>query len=668
MANGKKIDKEGEEGGDIPPVEEIFPEKKKTPPKPPEKTEPVEPEIEEPAIPSPKKPVEKPFDTPARDFFRDAASLVDILKVDPRELEMTIKVKAPTVEGEEVPSPGRWSSQISFEDVTRHISAGLNDTGQGIQYRLNQDSIISFVNEIFHRYTETGLDIPSLDLRTAYRGVIRQITSKIAQHVRRDIKDAGYKVLHKRKEQATPGSFLEFLKEKKPEPSRHTIPGVRGVETPEELREFMGEIARPTLPGVKERKPREQVGLTYGDILSDFFKKQDFKYEEENDTFAAEVSIEKLPSEVQDVVKNHPAHGLGKRWHYRVLPDGRLRIVDMIRMKKEEEEPPFWKRMLGVEKEATMDTGIKWAGPSFAQIAALIGTAEAKWASELVGALSAKFAYSFPSMPGLAVSGPATEEVKEAVLGDENVVKVKIEGVEFSLKVTKSDKHMPIGNWTVEVSQGGIPVYLVEIQDDPGGEGWRIQFVYSAATYTEDPGEAPTWEEDDEAKENVPPALLEGLKEVTQRYGIEYFKGEGGEERKKFHELQKAHEKEQAGAVQDEFDKMMEKFIEKGEEEAMEKVARAIEDWERSTKVASLMDLWKILNEPLNLSNRTELMAYLLAAAVPIIGIIQEGTTRAYMVATTNELEQMLEKQRSGEEIPLEEFEKIRDNMRRALF
>ena len=68
-----------------------------------------------------------------------------------------------------------------------------------------------------------------------------------------------------------------------------------------------------------------------------------------------------------------------------------------------EKKPPekgLWEKVkdtFGVTKKAEIpDPGMKWAGPTFNELAQLVGGPQANWASELAGSLVAKFNHPFP--------------------------------------------------------------------------------------------------------------------------------------------------------------------------------------------------------------------------------------------------------------------------------
>lgn len=88
---------------------------------------------------------------------------------------------------------------------------------------------------------------------------------------------------------------------------------------------------------------------------------------------------------------------------YKVTTDGVRdwfkKLIERLSPEKKEKVEEILDLKEGIKKVAYPDS--QWAGPSLDQVGALVGAAQAQWASELAGSLAAKFDYiSFPKMEG----------------------------------------------------------------------------------------------------------------------------------------------------------------------------------------------------------------------------------------------------------------------------
>lgn len=97
-----------------------------------------------------------------------------------------------------------------------------------------------------------------------------------------------------------------------------------------------------------------------------------------------------LPAEfkpIEDALSKKPS-GQVESYYYKITEQGNLYIVDMASSRR--------RSSLNVKADE-----VNWAGPSLANVGALVGMPAAKWASEMVSELAGKFDLNFPKFPSI---------------------------------------------------------------------------------------------------------------------------------------------------------------------------------------------------------------------------------------------------------------------------
>ncbi len=362
----------------------------------------------------------------------------------------------------------RWLADLQLK--------GLQKERNQVAARIYPSGILSFLSQAQQIYAENDQQVDPALMKKAIRNLTKETAIKIADA----LKDAGYDAIKPVKDSEV------IVEEYDIEPAIDPQTGAKRERTHkffgfdlEDIREEMAATFRQNYEGradrKKQKKQRPDVP-TIGEVLRDFIEEREdkVKWNEERDAFIALIPKDDLTEEVAEIINVLPIHKIDNRWSYMTKGDN-IEFFDgdktLERMEEEDREmegKPLWKKFLGIKKQA----GTNWAGPILSQVAGLVGKAEAKWASELVGRLSSTFAYSFPSMPSMAV-GPYKEA--STVMKE---ITVNRNGRNYILRLTGADVAVPSGAKMIEIQEDGELIFKGKLSTGSlSGRYWSESFV-----------------------------------------------------------------------------------------------------------------------------------------------------------------------------------------------
>jgi hypothetical protein len=172
-------------------------------------------------------------------------------------------------------------------------------------------------------------------------------------------------------------------------PDLGNFPEVYATATGETRRKVEEKSAKPE-DKKKHPKEKEEKKPKPDSILYNFFllvSKDKWKTHGEGNSkiVYALLSPEEFKP-IEEIVSSKKS-GQVESFYYKITEQGNLYIVDMASSRKSS---------LNVEA-----VEVNWAGPSLANVGALVGMPAAKWASEMVSDLAGKFNLNFPKFPSI---------------------------------------------------------------------------------------------------------------------------------------------------------------------------------------------------------------------------------------------------------------------------